>query len=153
MRPSWIGEDAPFSIQGRRTFKKQRGCLTDALQKYLPIVKVDEQAHVVWGLVTSETPDRDGEICDFEAAKAAFQKWADESFSKTTAAGQEPSLGNIRVMHQLQVGGKAIHIEFKDADKQIWLGTTPANDAVWGLLKGGFLTSYSQGGSWPFCVC
>ena len=111
-------------------------------------MKVDEVTHTVWGCVTSETPDSDGEICDYPSVKKAIQQWSDETLAKTTAAGQEISLGNMRVMHQLQIGGKAIKIEYKDEPKQVWVGSTPATDEVWHLLKGGFLTGHSIGGNY-----
>ena len=122
----------------------------DPLLKIFPLVKVDEAAHMVWGIVTSETPDSDDEICDYPAAKAAIAKWSDETLAKTTAAGQDPSLGNMRVMHQLEVGGKAFKIEYHDDTKQIWVGSEPANDEVWHLLKGGFLTGHSIGGGYAW---
>jgi hypothetical protein len=105
---------------------------------------------MVWGLVTSETPDSDKEICDYADARAEIQKWSDDTLSKTLAAGQDPSLGNMRVMHQLQIGGKAIKIEYKDAEKQVWVGSEPATEDVWHLLKGGFLTAHSIGGSYKW---
>lgn len=111
-------------------------------------MKIDEAAHMVWGCVTSETPDSDGEICDYPSVKKAIQDWSDETLAKTTAAGQDPSLGNMRVMHQLQVGGKAVKIEFKDEPKQVWVGSEPADEDVWHLLKGGFLTAHSIGGNY-----
>lgn len=122
----------------------------EPLLKYFPVIKVDDSTHTVWGIVTSETPDSDKEICDYAFAKAAIQKWSDEALAKTTAAGQDPSLGNMRVMHQLEIGGKAVKIEYKDAEKQIWVGSEPANDEVWHLLKGGFLTAHSIGGSYAW---
>lgn len=118
--------------------------------KTFRLVKVDEATHTVWGVAASEAVDSDQEICDYPAAKAAFQKWSDETLAKTSAAGQEPSLGNIRVMHQLQVGGKAIKIDYHDQDKEVWLGTEPASEDVWHLLKGGFLTGYSIGGDYDW---
>lgn len=118
--------------------------------KRFALLKVDEQAHMVWGIAASEAPDSDDEICDYTAAKAAIKKWSDETLAKTTSAGQDPSLGNIRVMHQLQVGGKAIKIEYRDDSKEVWLGSEPANDDVWHLLKGGFLTGYSIGGGYAW---
>jgi len=122
----------------------------DPLLKYFPIMKVDEGAHMVWGLVTSETPDSDKEICDYSEARAEIQKWSDDQLAKTLAAGQDPSLGNMRVMHQLQIGGKAVKIDYKDTEKQVWVGSEPANDDVWHLLKGGFLTAHSIGGSYKW---
>jgi len=122
----------------------------DKLLKYFPLVKIDEAAHMVWGVATSEKPDSDGEICDYDFCKAEMRKWSEDAFKKTTAAGQEPSLGNMRVMHQLEIGGKAIKITYDDEAKKIWVGSTPANDDVWNLLKGGFLTSHSIGGAYAW---
>lgn len=124
--------------------------MPDKLLKFFPLVKVDEAAHMVWGIATSEAPDAEDEICDYPAAKADIKRWSDEQFAKTTAAGQDPSLGNIRVMHQLQIGGKAVKIQNQDESKQVWLGSEPADDQVWHLLKGGFLTGYSIGGSYAW---
>jgi hypothetical protein len=118
------------------------------LQKFVPLVKIDESTHTVWGLVTAEVPDKTGEICDYEATKKSYQSWSREALEKTTAAGQDPSLGNIRLMHQLEIAGKATKIEYRDDMKQIWLATTPANDQVWKMIKGGFITGYSQGGDY-----
>jgi len=120
------------------------------LRKFAPFVKVDEGSHMVWGVATSEVPDKEGEICDYEAAKSAFKAWTEDFLAKTTAAGQDPSLGNIRVMHQLEVGGKVVKVEYKDDSKQVWIGTEPASDAIWKLIKGGFLTGYSIGGSYDW---
>lgn len=120
----------------------------DEFLKFTQIVKVDEAAHMVYGIVTSETPDADDEICDFATAKVEIKKWSDDQLAKTIAAGQEPSLGNFRVMHQLQVGGKAVKIECKEEAKQIWVGSEPANEEVWHLIKGGFLTGHSIGGKY-----
>lgn len=103
---------------------------------------------MVWGLVTSETPDHEKEICDYPTAKKSIKEWSDDQLAKTVAAGQDPSLGNMRVMHQLTIGGKAFKIEYKDDVKQVWVGSEPANDEVWHLLKGGFLTCHSIGGGY-----
>lgn len=119
------------------------------LEKILPILKVDEDTHMVWGVATSEVPDSEKEIADYEGCKKAYTDWATETLAKT-ADGADPSLGNIRVMHQLVVGGKAIKIEFNDAAKSVLLGTVPANDEVWELIKGGFLRGYSHAGKYAW---
>lgn len=118
----------------------------EKLLKYFQLMKVDEETHTTWGIATAEVPDKANEICDYEEAKKAYQTWSDDFLKRTVAAGQDPSLGNIRMMHGLEIGGKAIKLEFKDVEKQIWLGTTPKDDATWQLIKGGFITGLSQGG-------
>lgn len=114
--------------------------------KYFSISKIDEQAHSVYGLATSEAVDSDGEIADYGGCKDAFMLWSNDFLQRTTAAGQEPSLGNIRVQHQLEVGGKVSKIDYKDAEKQIWLEAVPVSEDIWQMLKGGFYTGFSIGG-------
>lgn len=118
------------------------------LKKFIPLAKVDEETHMTWGIATSEKEDRDGEVCNYEGAKKAYTTWTEDFIKKTSAAGQELSMGNIRIMHGLQIGGKVIKIEFNDLEKQVWLGTQPANDEVWQLIKGGYITGLSQGGKY-----
>ncbi len=118
------------------------------LRKFVPVLKLDEATHTVYGCVSSEAIDSEGEIADYAGTKAAFQKWSADQLAKTTAAGQEPSLGNIRVMHQVEVGGKVTALDFDDAAKRIMLRTQPVSDEVWEMLKGGYLTGYSLGGKY-----
>lgn len=120
--------------------------MADQFRKFVQLMKVDEENHMTWGIVTSEVPDKENEICSYTDAKKAYKKWSDDFLEKTTAAGQEPSMGNIRIMHGLQIGGKVIKLEFKDDEKQVWLGTQPANEEVWKLIKGGYITGLSHGG-------
>ena len=37
------------------------------LQKFARLIKVDESARQVSGIVTAEIPDRDNEICDYRS--------------------------------------------------------------------------------------
>lgn len=118
-----------------------------ALRKFFQLTKIDEGTRTVCGIACSEAVDSDGEIADYPATKAAFTRWSEESLAATKSTGADLSLGNIRVMHSLEVGGKAVKIEFDDQRKQVVLHSTPANDKVWDMLKGGFLCGYSIGGS------
>jgi len=120
--------------------------MAEQFRKFVQLMKVDEENHMTWGIVTSEVPDKENEICSYADAKKAYKKWSEDFLEKTTAAGQEPSMGNIRIMHGLQIGGKVIKLEFKDEEKQVWLGTQPATDEVWKLIKGGYITGLSHGG-------
>lgn len=115
-------------------------------RKFIPLIKVDEDTHTTYGLVTSETPDKEDEICDYEGAKKAYQVWSEAFLKATAASGQDQSLGNVRIMHGLEIGGKVVKLEFKDDKKEIWLATQPKDDNVWKLIKGGFITGLSQGG-------
>jgi hypothetical protein len=107
----------------------------------------------VWGVSTWEQPDSDQEICDYETAVPVYQAWSKKAFDRTSRAGQEPSLGNIRLQHGMEVGGKATKLEFDDKAKEIWLGSEPRNDEIRDELKKGFYTGYSQGGSYAWRAC
>ena len=122
-------------------------------RKFIPLAKVDETTHSAYGEVTGEKPDADGEICDYKFAKQSYRTWSEESAANTKAAGQDVSLGNIRLQHTLQIAGKAVQLDFNDDKKVISLGTEPATDDIWKLLKGGFITGYSHGGVYAFRKC
>lgn len=107
----------------------------------------------IWGVATWEQPDSDNELCDYETAKPVYQAWSAKAFKRTSNAGQEPSLGNIRLQHGSEVGGKATKLEFDDKAKEIWLGSEPISDAVHDQLKKGMYTGYSQGGSYAWRAC
>jgi len=130
--------------------------MPEQLLKYFPLVKVDEAAHMAYGLVTCEDVDSDGERCIYDDpskpmdAKRAYKVWSEECLKSTTAAGQDPSLGNIRQMHQLLLGGKAVKIDFDDAAKQIFIGVEPADDDVWQKIKKGMYRGFSQGGNYAW---
>jgi hypothetical protein len=122
--------------------------------KSFRLTKVDESTRRAYGLVTAEVPDSDNEICDYMAARRAFADWAEKTYKDTSAAGQDPSFGNIRLMHNPVIAGKATKApEFRDKEREIWLETTPVSDAVWNMLKGGFITGFSQGGSYLWRRC
>src|SRR5208282_3720906 len=119
----------------------------------------DPQTHTAYGIATCEKEDKEGELCDYIGAKKAYQEWAKEASESTLAAGQAVSLGNVRYMHKLIIGGKATKLKFDDDAKQIWLESTPApplskeDPDIWPLLEGGFLRGYSQGGKYTSRKC
>lgn len=129
------------------------------MEKYFPLIKVDETNHTAYGIATCEKPDKEEEICDYTGAKKAYQVWSKEAEESTTAAGQAISLGNIRLMHRSVMAGKAVKIKFDDDRKQIWVESTPAppiskeDPDIWPLLRDGFLRGYSQGGKYASRVC
>lgn len=121
----------------------------EKFRKVMPLVKVDEATHKIYGLATSEMPDKDSEICDYVTAKEEFGKWSKEFMESTSVAGQSVSLGCIRVQHDpMVVGGKTTRIDFKDDRKQVWIETEPVSDEIWKMLQGGFLTGFSISGSY-----
>lgn len=123
------------------------------LNKFVPLLKVDEETHTAYGVVTGEEPDKEGEICDYAYAKKSYQAWSGEAEQSTKAAGQDISLGNIRLQHSLQIAGKAVKIDFDDKKKTISLGSQTEDPQIWKLLKGGYVRGYSQGGSYDFRKC
>jgi uncharacterized Zn finger protein (UPF0148 family) len=125
-------------------------------RKFHQFAKMEESEDgtpTVWGVATWEQPDSDNERCDYESAKPVYQAWSAKAFKRTKGAGQEPSLGNIRLQHGSDVGGKATKVHFDDAAKEVWLGSEPINNDVHQALKKGFYTGYSQGGSYAWREC
>jgi len=120
------------------------------MNKFLPLLKVDESAHLAWGVACSEAPDSDGEIADYAASKAEFMRWSEDFRERTAKAGQATSLGNVRLMHSMTIAGKITRISFDDTAKRISVGTEPANDEIWEMLRKGLLTGYSIGGSYQW---
>lgn len=121
------------------------------LEKSYDIVELNEATHTVYGLASSETPDKEGEIFDYTFGKQAIQKWSDSTFAQTSqAAGMEPSRGNIRIMHGLELGGKVTRVDYKDDKKEIWIETEPVDDSVWMKIKKGFLRAFSIGGDYAW---
>jgi hypothetical protein len=113
----------------------------------------DDGMPTVWGIATWEQPDSDSEICDYITAKPVYKEWSDKALKRTSKAGQELSLGNIRLQHGMDVGGKATKLKFDDKDKEVWLGSEPISDAVKTALQKGMYTGYSQGGSYAWRKC
>jgi hypothetical protein len=123
--------------------------------KFIEFSKLDDSKGkpTVYGIATWEQPDSDNEIADYATAVPVYQAWSEKALRRTKQAGQELSLGNVRVQHGAEVGGKVTKIDFRDDDKEIALGSEPVDDAVYQMLKGGFLTGYSQGGSYAWRKC
>lgn len=124
--------------------------------KFAQFTKVQETGDgnvLVWGIATHEQPDLDGETCDYETAKKAYQDWSTAAVSRTSAAGQQISLGPIRYQHSSEPAGKATKIDYNDDAKEIWLGSVPIDDDVRKQLQDGFLSGYSQGGSYAWRRC
>ncbi len=108
------------------------------------LVKVDEEKRQVWGVIAAEKADKANEVMDYDASKPHFQKWSETIADATNGA----SLGNVRVMHKSEVGGKLVEINYDDLNKQIEVCAQVATDGVWDMVKGGYLTGFSIGGSY-----
>jgi hypothetical protein len=115
-----------------------------SLKKFIPFVKVDAAKREVYGIVTAEVKDKDGETCRYEPTKKLYQAWSGE-FQKATGG---ESLGNLREMHQLKAAGRGILMEFRDEDKEIFMGFKVVDDAAWTKVVEKVYTGFSQGGEY-----
>ena len=90
----------------------------DRFLKYFQLVKVDEAQRIVYGVVTAEQEDRDGEICEYSSTKPQYEK-VNAEMSK---ASDGENIMPLREMHQLHAVGAGKSIDFDDATKTIRMG-------------------------------
>lgn len=118
------------------------------LLKHMQLTKVDVAKKLIYGIFTAEQPDKSGEVADYETTKAAFQTWSDDMLK----VSQGKSKGNIRKMHGKEVVGKAVEINFDDANKII-SGCVEVNQQTVDEAEKGYLNGFSIGGiyakKWP----
>ena len=112
------------------------------LDLFLPLTKVDVDARMVHGVATAESPDRSGEICDYQTTKPYFQSWSDD----TRAASGGKSLGAVRAMHGRIAAGKLTDISFDDTNRRILVAAKIVDDDEWEKVLEGVYTGFSQGG-------
>jgi hypothetical protein len=122
---------------------------TTGLNIFVPITKIDTAKRLVYGVVTAETPDAMGEVCDYASTKPLYQQWS----RKFADATDGRSFGNLRAMHSSIAAGKLIDIAFNDAAKRIEICGKVVDDAEWQKVEEGVYTGFSQGGRylkrWP----
>ena len=122
------------------------------LAKFVPLTKMEEQSDGtlhVFGTVTAEAPDLDGEVCDYEGTKPYYKAKVDSLFKLTSAvAGMTPSIMPMREMHQLVAIGAGRSIEFDDAAKVIKMGFHVIEPTAVAKFKAGVLVGFSQGGAY-----
>jgi len=116
---------------------------------FLPLNKVDEVRHEVWGIAAVEQPDQSGEIMDYEKSKPHFWQWS----KRVQKASQGKSLGNVRDSHTSKAVGKVIKLLFDDKAKAIRVGTKIVDSQAWQKVVEGVFTGFSVGGvygkRWP----
>ncbi len=118
------------------------------LSIFVPLTKVDHSQHLVTGVLAEEAPDKSGEVFDWETGKAAVLAWS-ETFKKATeGTGQEPSLGNLRVMHTGKAVGKFVSVVPNVATKQIEVAAKVVDEEEWKKVAAGIYTGFSLGGSY-----
>jgi hypothetical protein len=116
---------------------------------FLPITKVDEERHEIWGWGALEQPDAVDEIMDYKSSKPYFEDWS--SAAQKRSGGR--SMGNLRAMHQTRVAGKLIDFRPDDKTMGFFVGAKIVDDGEWQKVKEGVYTGFSIGGSyvkrWP----
>ncbi len=113
-------------------------------RKFIPFVKVDAQKREVWGIVTAEVPDKDYEVCDYAKSKPYYEEVIAEMGKATDGGNFMP----LREMHRAVVAGKGIGYEFRDADREIFMGFKVTTDQAWKQVEEKVYTGFSQGGSY-----
>ena len=120
--------------------------------KFIPLEKAEQQSDgtlFVYGLVTAQVPDAEGEVCDYDSTKP-FYKAMVEKFLKATSAvdGMETSIAPLREMHQLKAIGCGKQIDFDDDGKTIRMGFKVVDADAVKKFKAGVLIGFSQGGDY-----
>lgn len=123
--------------------KKEGNEKMKKFKKFIPFVKIDETKRQVWGIVTAEVPDKDDEVCDYTKSKPYYKAVIDEFTKATDGANFFP----LREMHQLSAVGKCIGFEFRDSEKEIFMGFEVVDDEAWKKVQKRVYTGFSQGGS------
>src|ERR1700677_1396980 len=121
-----------------------KGAVVDpgALHVFCPLIKVDVAKREVWGVVTAEVPDKEGEICDFDTTIPYYKAMVDEMSKATDGVNIFP----LREMHGLSAAGKGIDIQFREGTKEVYMGFKVVDDAAWNKVAEGVYTGFSQGG-------
>jgi hypothetical protein len=121
----------------------------DDMKIFVPITKIDAAQRLVYGVVTAETPDAHGEVCDYASTKPYYQQWS----QKFADATDGKSLGNLRAMHGHIAAGKLVEIAFNDEAKQVEICGKVIDDSEWQKVEEGVYTGFSHGGRyrkrWP----
>jgi hypothetical protein len=117
-------------------------------KKFVPFEKVAEEPEGVrvWAIATKEELDRHGEVVSYEASKVAFKDFAEWFEKTTTNAGQDPSKGTLRVMHQPLVAGKMLDYSCDDVNKCIPVSLLVTDKEQGRKVKNGEYTGISIGG-------
>lgn len=115
---------------------------SDNFSVFVPLLKVNEEQRLVYGVMAEEVLDNSGEIFDYESSKPNFEKWSDDAFA--TSDGK--SKGNLRVMHGSVAAGKLTDISYDDESKRIECCAKVVDDNEWKKVLEGVYTGFSIGG-------
>lgn len=111
------------------------------LAMFVPLAKADAAQRLVYGYI-DETPDRAGEVMDYDTSKPHFEAWSD-TFAKATDG---KSVGNLRAQHGKVAAGIFEKIAFDDDAKRIELCARIVDDNEWAKVEAGVYTGFSPGG-------
>ena len=114
----------------------------DRFLKFFQLTKVDEAQRIVYGLVTAERVDKDGETCHYESTVPQYKAVNDEMGKASDGQNIMP----LREMHQLHAVGAGKSIDFDDAKKEIRMAFKVVEDSTWKKVMEKVLTGFSQGG-------
>lgn len=114
----------------------------DRFLKFFALTKVDEAQRIVYGLVTAEREDKDGETCHYDSTVPQYKTVNDEMGKATDGQNIMP----LREMHQLKAIGAGKSIEFDDSTKEIRMSFKVVDDDAWKKVCEKVLTGFSQGG-------
>ena len=121
-----------------------RKAMTGEFRKFVPFAKVDAAKREVWGIVTAEVPDKEDEVCDYVKSKPYYEEVIAEMSKATDGENFMP----LRQMHStnLPVAGKSIGYEFRDHDREIFMGFKVTEDKAWKNVEDKVYTGFSHGG-------
>jgi len=122
----------------------------DHFKKFVPFAKVEEGPNgsaIVHTRATREELDSQGEVVGIDASVAAWTDWSKWYEKTTKAAGQEPSKGNVRAMHEPIGAGKVADWMHAKEDKAIDAVLEVVDPAEALKCKTGVYTGVSISGS------
>lgn len=100
-------------------------------QRFLPLVKVDDEERMVYGYASTPQLDSDGEIIKVEAFEKALPEYM--------------KFPTIREMHQPKAVGTTKNAELKK--EGLYIGAKIVSDEAWKMVKEGVYRGFSIGGS------
>lgn len=129
-------------VAGSKAAFAGRKAMTGQFRKFIPFAKVDAIKREVWGVVTAEVPDKDDEVCDYFKSKPYYEAVIAEMAKATDGGNFMP----LREMHGMVAAGKGIGYEFRDPDREIFMGFKVVDDKAWEKVEQKVYTGFSQGG-------
>lgn len=136
-----------------KTSQDRSGQKFEKLFKISKVEETNSDTLRVYGVVTSEEVDRDGEICDIAGTAPLYRARTEAMKKATDIEGMEQSLMPLRYMHQLDAVGKGIKLDIDEDAKKISMGFEVVDPSCVLKIRKGVLGAFSQGGryikTWP----